>query len=254
MSTVLFVHRDAALRAFARRALEAEGFRVAASGAVAAVCELAREEAAAFVLLPWTTSEAVRTLVAGLREQAETAHCRIVVLADRTRMGEAVRALDLGADECLGLPCEAAELVARVRACARRPPAAVRVERLSAGPLALDRAAHAFTIHGQEVRLAPTEFRLIAFLLEHPGRVFTRAELLRRAWPAHIEAGPRTVDVHVRRLRQLFEWHGCPDMIQTVRGFGYRLAPSPAPRAVTGRARLPGHASRVAGEGDGSAS
>jgi two-component system phosphate regulon response regulator PhoB len=91
----------------------------------------------------------------------------------------------------------------------------------------LDKAVHCLFVNEKPVDLAPTEFRLMAFFLENQGRVFSRDELLRRAWSKNIKAGHRTVDVHVRRLRQLLEPFGCDDFIQTVRGFGYRFASSP---------------------------
>ena len=94
---------------------------------------------------------------------------------------------------------------------------------LTAGPLVLDKGIHRLLVDGKEVSLSPAEFRLLAFLLENQGRVFSREELLRGAWPKNITAGGRTVDVHVRRLRQLLEPFGCDDIIQTVRSFGYRL-------------------------------
>ena len=100
----------------------------------------------------------------------------------------------------------------------------MRPDQLTAGPVVLDKAVHCLTVNDQLVELAPTEFRLMAFFLENQGRVFSRDELLRRAWSKNIKAGHRTVDVHVRRLRQLLEPFGCDDLIQTVRGFGYRFA------------------------------
>ena len=106
----------------------------------------------------------------------------------------------------------------------------------------LDKAVHRLLVRGKEVALSPAEFRLLAFLLENQGRVFSRDELLRGAWPKNITAGGRTVDVHVRRLRQLLEPFGCDDIIQTVRSFGYRLAlPTLEPRAAppAGAARQP---------------
>jgi two-component system phosphate regulon response regulator PhoB len=140
-------------------------------------------------------------------------------------MPSAVAALEFGADDCLALPFEPSELVARVNACLRRPLATVKPDQLSAGPLVLDKGIHRLLVHGREISLSPAEFRLLAFLLENQGRVFSRDELLRGAWPKHITAGGRTVDVHVRRLRQLLEPFGCDDIIQTVRSFGYRLVP-----------------------------
>jgi two-component system phosphate regulon response regulator PhoB len=139
-------------------------------------------------------------------------------------MPNAVAALEFGADDCLALPFEPSELVARVNACLRRPLATIRPDQLTVGPLVLDKAVHRLLVRGQEVSLSPAEFRLLAFLLENQGRVFSRDELLRGAWPKNITAGGRTVDVHVRRLRQLLEPFGCDDIIQTVRSFGYRLA------------------------------
>jgi len=120
-----------------------------------------------------------------------------------------------------------------VNACLRRPLATVKPDQLTAGPLVLDKGIHRLLVHGREVSLSPAEFRLLAFLLDNQGRVFSRDELLRGAWPKHITAGGRTVDVHVRRLRQLLEPFGCDDVIQTVRSFGYRLVPpSREPQAV----------------------
>lgn len=150
---------------------------------------------------------------------------RVILLAEAAAMREAVSALERGADDCLRVPFDGEELAARVRAVLRRPPAPTSEERLAAGPIVLDKALHAVAINGQPVGLAPTEFRLLAFFLENPDRVFSRAELLRRAWTKELGEGQqRTVDVHVRRLRQVLERFRCEDMIQTVRGFGYRFS------------------------------
>jgi two-component system phosphate regulon response regulator PhoB len=101
------------------------------------------------------------------------------------------------------------------------------MDTLTAGPVVLDRSVHRVLVSNRVVDLAPTEFRLMAFFLENQGRVFSRSELLTRAWKRNIKAGHRTVDVHVRRLRRQLEPFGCEDMIQTVRGFGYRLSAKP---------------------------
>jgi two-component system phosphate regulon response regulator PhoB len=176
-------------------------------------------------VLPWLGRRPVREALAQLRGGDATRRSRLMVWAEHSEIGNAVTALELGADDCIAVPFAAAELVARVSACLRRPIAATRPDSLAAGPLRLDKAMHVLTVGGTEVALSPAEFRLLAFLLENPGRVFSRAELLRGAWPKNITAGGRTVDVHVRRLRQLLEPFHCDDLIQTVRSFGYRLAP-----------------------------
>ena len=177
------------------------------------------------ILLPWTSSKPVRDSLARLREDSATRQARVIVWAAQADIHEAVNALEFGADDCLAVPFDRAELVARVNACLRRPvSASTRPDLLAAGPVVLDKAVHSLTVSDQLIDLAPTEFRLMAFFLENQGRVFSRDELLRRAWSKNVKAGHRTVDVHVRRLRQLLEPFGCDGYIQTVRGFGYRFA------------------------------
>ncbi|RPI60539.1 MAG: hypothetical protein EHM50_07230 [Lysobacterales bacterium] len=159
-------------------------------------------------------------------------------------MPSAVASLEFGADDCLSLPFEPSELIARINACLRRPLATIRPDQLTAGPLVLDKAVHRLLVRDREVALSPAEFRLLAFLLENQGRVFSRDELLRGAWPKNITAGGRTVDVHVRRLRQLLEPFNCDDLIQTVRSFGYRLVP-PSRDAQTPAAEAARSSTRV---------
>ena len=241
---VLLIHDEQALRAAARQALLQAGRQVAEAAEVAAAT--ARSPSGCgppSSCLPWLGRRPAREALAQLRDADATRRSRLIVWAEHGDMPNAVAALEFGADDCLALPFEPSELVARVNACLRRPLAAVRPDQLTAGPLVLDKAVHRLLVRGQEVALSPAEFRLLAFLLENQGRVFSRDELLRGAWPKNITAGGRTVDVHVRRLRQLLEPFGCDDIIQTVRSFGYRLAPadaaSRAPLQPAGAARQP---------------
>jgi two-component system phosphate regulon response regulator PhoB len=223
-SAVLLVHVEEQLRASAREALELAGYLVQEADELTAawrLCEAGRPD---LILLPWTALKSVRDSLARLRDQDTTRHSRVIVWAFQPDIREAINALEFGADDCLGVPFDDAELVARVNACLRRPPATSRPDQLTAGPLVLDKGVHCLLVNNQLVDLAPTEFRLMAFFLENQGRVYSRDELLRRAWSKNIKAGHRTVDVHVRRLRQVLEPFGCDDMIQTVRGFGYRFA------------------------------
>lgn len=223
-STVIAVHTDEQLRAAARSGLEYAGHDVLEAPEVDAAWRTHAKPD--LLLLPWHGVKAVRDVLTRLREHEGTRQTRTIVWAQQADMLDAVNALDLGADDCLGIPFANVELIARVNACLRRPAAVVRPDRLAAGPLTLDKAVHSVQVNGELIDLAPTEFRLMAFFLENQGRVFSREELLRRAWSRNIKAGHRTVDVHVRRLRQLLEPFGCEDMIQTVRGFGYRFAAS----------------------------
>ena len=236
---VLVIHDEQSLRAAARDALTQAGRQVAEAAEFAAALSVADRVRPAVIVLPWLGRRPVREALARLRRVASTSRSRLIVWAEHGDMPSAVAALEFGADDCLSLPFEPSELIARVNACLRRPLATVRPDQLSAGPLVLDKAIHRLLVHGHEVALSPAEFRLLAFLLENQGRVFSRDELLRGAWPKNITAGGRTVDVHVRRLRQLLEPFSCDDIIQTVRSFGYRLVPpareTPAIAAANGR-------------------
>jgi two-component system phosphate regulon response regulator PhoB len=223
---VLLVHVEERVRASARAALEPAGHNVREAGELTAAWTLCEAGWPDLIIVPWTALNPVGDSLARLRDRDPLRRSRVIVWASQAQMREAVNALEFGADDCLGVPFNDAELVARVNACLRRPPATTRPDQLTAGPLVLDKGVHCLLVNDQLVDLAPTEFRLMAFFLENQGRVFSRDELLRRAWSKNIKAGHRTVDVHVRRLRQLLEPFACDDMIQTVRGFGYRFAPS----------------------------
>jgi two-component system phosphate regulon response regulator PhoB len=229
---VLLIHDERALRAAARQALTQAGCDVAEAPAVAAALSVAQIVQPVVIVLPWLGRRPAQETILQLRGAKATRRSRILVWAERDEMPSAVAALDFGADDCLALPFEPSELIARVNACLRRPHATIWPEQLTAGPLVLDKAVHRLLVRDKEVVLSPTEFRLLAFLLEHQGRVFSREELLCGAWPKKITAGHRTVDVHVRRLRRLLEPFGCDDIIQTVRSFGYRFSwPTSATRA-----------------------
>jgi two-component system, OmpR family, phosphate regulon response regulator PhoB len=224
-SAVLLVHGEKPVRESARSALELAGHSVHEAHELSSAWRLVESVRPDLILVPWTSIKAVRDTLSRLREDGTTRQSRVIVWAGQGEMNEAVDALEFGADDCLAVPFDRAELVARANACLRRPAAAVtRPDLLTAGPVVLDKAVHCLTVSDRVVDLAPTEFRLLAFFLENQGRVFSRDELLRRAWSKNIKAGHRTVDVHVRRLRQLLEPFGCDAFIQTVRGFGYRFA------------------------------
>jgi two-component system phosphate regulon response regulator PhoB len=185
-TAVLLVHDERQLRAAARKALEFAGHSVTEADDLLAAwraVEVARPE---LITLPWTAGKNLRDALLRLRDQETTRLSRVIVWALQRDIHEAINALEFGADDCLALPFEPSELVARVNACLRRPPAVVRPDQLTAGPLVLDKGVHCLLVDGQLVALAPAEFRLLAFLLENQGRVFSRDELLRRAWSKNI--------------------------------------------------------------------
>ena len=218
-TSVLVIHPQAAVHGAARKMLEPAGFSVSQAGEL----RLADLGSPDVMLIDWRLLAPASESLQWLRSQAPTRGARIIVLVDRDELPSAIGALEHGADDCAGLPLAGQELLVRVKSSLRRPPATANADRLRAGPIVLDRQVHQVLIDDASVDLAPTEFRLLAFLLEHQGRVFGREELISRAWSSHVKAGHRTVDVHVRRLRQQLERFGCADMLQTVRGFGYRL-------------------------------
>jgi len=221
---ILLIHDEQALRSAARLTLSQAGHEVAEAADLTTGTRIAERVRPALILIPWLGRRPVRDALTQLRASDATRRSRLIVWAEQSDVANAVTALEFGADDLLALPFDSAELVARVNACLRRPLATTRPDQLTAGPLVLDKGVHQLTVRGEDVALSPAEFRLLAFLLENQGRVFSRDELLRGAWPKNITAGGRTVDVHVRRLRQLLEPFHCDDLIQTVRSFGYRLA------------------------------
>jgi len=220
MSTsILLIHPESAVRDAARYLLTRAEYRLQEAEELR-LTELGSPEV---LLVSWYALTPLGESLRWLRSQDGTRESRIIVMAARRDLSAAINALEYGADDCVALPFEGEELLVRINVSLRRPPASVHDDRLKAGPIILDRSVHRVLVNEQPVELAPTEFRLMAFLLEHRGRVFSRKELLSRAWSSNVRAGYRTVDVHVRRLRQQLEPFGCEHMIQTVRGFGYRL-------------------------------
>jgi two-component system phosphate regulon response regulator PhoB len=192
----------------------------------------AADAAAAISILERTPVDAVITewklpdtsaldLAIRLRASAATPP-RILVSSRGREPADIASALDSGIDDYLVKTSTPEELVARVNAVLRRP-AAVPDANVRVGPVLLDRIGHRVTVRGHDVALAPAEFRLMAHFMEHRGRVLSRKQLLTEVWQKSRGIGPRTVDVHVRRLRAVLQPHGCDDLLQTVRGFGYRF-------------------------------
>lgn len=158
-----------------------------------------------------------------VRKHANGRLSRVVMLSSRNDAGAVAHALDSGVDDYLTKPFREEELVARVNAALRRPAVPSRENVLEVGPVRLDKLSHKVTVGTGELDLAPVEFRLMAYFMENPGRVLARRHLLEHVWRRRNGIGERTVDVHVRRLRAALEPHSCENLLQTVRGFGYRF-------------------------------
>ena len=221
---ILVVEDEAALVTLLRYNLEREGFRVAeARDGEEAMLQIA-EQMPDLVLLDW-----MLPLMSGievcrqLRRLPETRRLPIVMLTARGEEGDKLRGLDSGADDYITKPFSPSELVARIRAGMRRTRPAVNGEVLHYDDLVMDLASHRVRRKGRDVHLGPTEFRLLRHLLENQGRVFSREQLLDMVWGRDVYVEPRTVDVHIRRLRKALNAEEETDLIRTVRSAGYAL-------------------------------
>ncbi len=157
------------------------------------------------------------------RTQARTRELPIIMLTARAEEGDMISGLDAGADDYLTKPFSTNELLARIRAVLRRKAPEALDTMVDVAGLKLDPATRRVARDDREVRIGPTEFRLLHFFMTHPERVHSRAQLLDRVWGDHVFIEERTVDVHVKRLREALDPVGCSRMIETVRGAGYRL-------------------------------
>jgi len=157
------------------------------------------------------------------RSQTRTRDLPVIMLTARAEEADKIAGLDAGADDYLVKPFSTNELLARIRAVLRRKAPEALDTVVEVGGLRLDPATRRVTREDREVRIGPTEFRLLHFFMTHPERVHSRAQLLDRVWGDHVFIEERTVDVHVKRLREALEPVQCSRMIETVRGAGYRL-------------------------------
>jgi two-component system phosphate regulon response regulator PhoB len=226
--TVLIVEDEAPLLTLLRYNLEKQGFRVdeAADGqeALLRVAE-ARPD---IMLLDWMLPSLSGIEVCRqLRRRTETRDLPIIMVTARTEDQDAVRALDIGADDYIAKPFAMEHVIARIRALLRRSGRVASKGSLAYADLAMDQDAHRVTRAGRPLHLGPTEYRLLEFFLQHPGRVFAREQLLDAVWGRDIHVEPRTVDVHIRRLRKAINQDNEVDLIRTVRSAGYALDSDP---------------------------
>jgi two-component system, OmpR family, phosphate regulon response regulator PhoB len=221
---VLVVEDEPAQREVLVYNLTAEGYRTSAAATGEEALVLVREETPDLVLLDWMLPQVSGIEVCRqLKARAETKGIAIIMLSARSEDMDKVRGLETGADDYVVKPYAVAELLARVRTQLRRVRPSAVGQALTFEDIVLDAETHRVTRGGVALRLGPTEFRLLSTLIERPGRVFTREQLLDRVWGRDIYVDTRTVDVHVGRLRKALMAHGHPDPLRTVRGTGYAL-------------------------------
>jgi two-component system phosphate regulon response regulator PhoB len=166
-------------------------------------------------------------LIRVLRRDANTRDIPVVMLTARGEEADKVAGLESGADDYVTKPFSARELIARIQAVLRRSAPVGESERVDVAGLSLDQAGHRVAAGDKAVALGPTEYRLLAFLMTHPDRVYSRSQLLDRVWGGNVYVEERTVDVHIRRLRKALEPSGYDRFVQTVRGAGYRFSAQP---------------------------
>ena len=221
---LLLVEDDPALTDLLKWHFEREDFDVAHTPDGDQALRLAAENVPDIILLDWMI-EGLSGLEVCRRVRAapETAGVPIIMLTGRGEEADRVRGFETGADDYVTKPFSPRELVARVRAVLRRARPALAGETLGFSDLKMDIVSHKVKRAGKTIPLGPTEFRLLRHFLEHPGRVFSRARLLDSVWGRDRDIELRTVDVHIRRLRQAINLGGGPELIRTVRSAGYAL-------------------------------
>ncbi len=219
---ILIVEDEEALTTLLRYNLEAEGFEVECAERGDEADLLLREKLPDLILLDWMLPGLSGIeLCRRIRSRRETERLPVIMLTARGEEGDRVRGLATGADDYIVKPFSVPELLARVRALLRRAKPAHVAGTLVAGDIELDRLSHRIRRSGREIHLGPTEFKLLEFLMQSPGRVFSREQLLDSVWGHDVYIDERTVDVHVGRLRKAINRPRQSDPIRTVRGSGY---------------------------------
>lgn len=221
---VLVVEDEPAQREVLAYNLEAEGFAVSRAENGEEALMLVDETAPDVIVLDWMMPNLSGIEVCRrLKIRSETRSIPIIMLSARSEEVDRVRGLETGADDYVIKPYSVVELMARVRSQLRRVRPAASGERLEYEDIVLDATSHRVNRGTSELKLGPTEFRLLSTFMEKPGRVFSREQLLDRVWGRDIYVDTRTVDVHIGRLRKALTQHGGSDPLRTVRGAGYAL-------------------------------
>ena len=221
---LLLVEDDVALSELLEFRFRSEGYDVVITGDGDEALLLAAEQVPDLVILDWMIDGTSGIEVCRrLRRDKATAHVPIIMLTAREAEDDRIRGLETGADDYLTKPFSPRELIARVSAILRRVRPALAGEVLVIDDLELDAVSHKVKRSGQLVAMGPTEFRLLRHFMEHPGRVFSRVQLQDAVWGIATDIELRTVDVHIRRLRQAINPAGQRDPIRTVRSAGYAL-------------------------------
>lgn len=220
---VLIVEDEAPIREMIAFHLTRAGFTALQAADCGEARQILADERPAVALIDWMLPDiSGLELTRQLKRDKDFEDLAVIMLTARADEHDKISGLEGGADDYVTKPFSPRELLARIQAVLRRTGASREAQ--DAGILSLDAAAHRVSANGSEISLGPTEYRLLKFLMTHPERVYSRAQLLDRVWGANVYVEERTVDVHVRRLRKALSDHSAEQYIQTVRGAGYRFS------------------------------
>lgn len=221
---VLVVDDEPSLITMLRYNLERHDFAVTEATTGEQALELAEASPPDAVLLDWMLPKMSGVDVCrALRRRPETQHVPVIMLTARAAEADRITGLTVGADDYVAKPFSIAELIARIKALLRRSPMRDQPQQLSFGDIVLDLDQRKITRAGAPIHLGPTEFRLLTFFMENPGRAFSRGDILKAVWGGGIFVEQRTVDVHIRLLRRALNARGGEDPIRTIRAVGYAL-------------------------------
>lgn len=223
--TILIVDDEPAIRDMLRVALEMADYHCLEAENAQQAHSLIIDAQPDLVLLDWMLPQTSGIeLARRLKRDELTAKIPIIMLTAKGEEDNKVQGLEVGADDYITKPFSPRELVARLKAVLRRAGPEEEAEPLQANGLCLDPSSHRVTINGRAIQIGPTEYRLLQFFLSHQERVYTRGQLLDQVWGGNVYVEERTVDVHIRRLRQALALDGHERYVQTVRGAGYRFS------------------------------
>lgn len=224
-TTILVVEDEPAIQELIAVNLRLAGFEVQLADTAEQAQELIRQALPGLILLDWMLPGLSGIQYAKeLRSDHRTRQIPIIMLTAKGAEEDRVTGLEAGADDYITKPFSPKELRARINAVLRRVAPQLADEQVTVGTLSLDPSTHRVQTNGKNLRLGPTEFRLLHFFMVHPERVFSRTQLLDNIWGDHVFIEERTVDVHIRRLRKALAPTGHDQHIETVRGAGYRFA------------------------------
>lgn len=222
---ILVVEDEDAIREMLMMVLEQSDFQViVVASAEKALLALA-EKLPDLILLDWMLPGISGVeLARRLKKDDGYSDLPIILLTARGEEEDKVRGLEIGADDYITKPFSPKELIARIRAVTRRSNNSSGSKQISMGDLILDTEQHRLTIAGKTLDVSPTEFKLMHFFMMNPEKVYSRSQLLDQVWGRSVYIEERTVDVHIRRLRKILSEYGREEVVQTVRGFGYRFS------------------------------